>query len=420
MKSGSKKDEGGCVKCGTCNTVCPVYLTTGNEIHTPRGKQHLNSRIKKGEASSHLADIFSKCLLCGACLEVCPRGLDTPQLVMNVRSELPRLTGLTFLKYVSRKALLHPLLFSGLSRLGSAANTLLGEFLPQESGLRLRLMGFDQKVLQLPAVSYMDKVKAEMVAEAEQQVSKKPALSFYTGCFANHLQPEIAESTQSLLSKTIGSKAKVPLAQTCCGMAAMAAGRKEEALALAKKNIIAFETDELPVLVSCSSCYFQLKSYKELFADDPEWLGRACRFTDRLREFSTFFLESITKTAEAINYSDKAGSSKVAYHDPCHLRFRLHITEEPRQLLKLFPGVEIQELPGGPQCCGQGGLFQLAHPDLAGQVHKRLQDDFGKLSADTVLTACSGCLLQWQLGFGADASRGRAEHLAVFLARLMR
>ena len=42
MNKSSKKNEGFCVKCGTCNTVCPVYLVTGNEIHTPRGKQHLN------------------------------------------------------------------------------------------------------------------------------------------------------------------------------------------------------------------------------------------------------------------------------------------------------------------------------------------------------------------------------------------
>ena len=110
---------------------------------------------------------------------------------------------------------------------------------------------------------------------------------------------------------------------------------------------------------------------------------------------------------------------KVFYHDPCHLRFKLHITEEPRELLKLFPDIVLQELPEGPQCCGQGGLFQLAHPDLALQVYEKLMQDFEKLETSTVVTACSGCLLQWQAGLRKEENDKRALHLAVFIARLL-
>jgi len=290
MKSGSKKDEEGCVKCGTCNTVCPVYLATGNEIHTPRGKQHLVSRLQKGERSAHYADIFSKCLLCGACHEACPRDLDTPQLVLDVRSELPKISGISFLKYISRKALVHPVLLSGLTKVGTAANNLLGGFLPKESGLRLRLVGFEKGALKLPDSSYINKVKADVSAEKEAYT-----VNYFTGCLANHLQPDIAESTQFLISKATGSKANVALRQTCCGMAAMAAGRPDEALDLAKKNIESFEENELPIVTSCSSCYFQLKTYDELFDDDPEWQERARHFTARLQEFSTFFLERFSE-----------------------------------------------------------------------------------------------------------------------------
>lgn len=416
MKNSDKREEDGCVKCGTCNTVCPVYLTTGNEVHTPRGKQHLGTRLQKGERSAHYADIFSKCLLCGACLEVCPRGLDTPQLVMDVRSELPRISGHSFLKYISRKALVHPGLLAGLARAGKAASNLLGDILPQESGLRLRLMGFDRDVLQLPPQSYMAGINDGTVHE-----KKAVTVNYFTGCLANYLQPEIAESTQFLVSKTMGGPARVSPGQTCCGMAALAAGREEEALDLAKKNIKAFEDNDLPILTSCSSCYFQLKTYNDLFADDREWQERAKRFTERLQEFSTFFLEKISENSEKrpIDFTESS-AKRVFYHDPCHLRFKLHITEEPRQLLGLFPGIILAELPGGSQCCGQGGLFQVAHPDLALQILDRLLDEHGKLGADTVVTACSGCLLQWQLGLGRGNSNGRAEHLAVFIARLMR
>jgi len=420
MKNSSRKNEESCVKCGTCNTVCPVYLATGNEIHTPRGKQHLKSRIAEGEASAHVADIFSKCLLCGACKEVCPRGLDTPALVISMRSELPRLSGLSFLKYLSRKALLHPSLLTGLTRVGAAANTLLGDWLPQESGLRLRLNGLDQQAIRLPVRGYIEKCRAE-AAQDKGNKERPPGrgISFFTGCLANYLQPEIAESTQLLLAKTTGRQADVPLTQTCCGMAALAAGRLDEARELARKNIMTFEANDTPILTSCSSCYYQLKSYTELFADDPEWHQRAVRFAERLQEFSTFFLDKLTPDSEVLQPAEAGSRNKVLYHDPCHLRFKLHITLEPRKLISLLPGVDLQELPDGPRCCGQGGLFQVAHPDLALKVQGRLMDDFGKVSADTVLTACSGCLLQWQQGLAADNER-KAQHLAVFIARLCR
>jgi len=420
MNKSSKDDEGFCVKCGTCNTVCPVYLATGNEVHTPRGKQHLKSKIAKGDISKHYAEIFSKCLLCGACLDVCPQDLDTPEMVISVRSDLPKLSGLSFLKYVSRKALIHPSLLANLTRIGAAANTMLGERLPQESGLRLRLHGFNREIFKLPEAGYIEQLKAEASAAEKQCTSKAAAgVSFFTGCLANHLQPGIAESTQFLLAKTTGSRADVPLSQTCCGMAALAAGRKDEARVLAKKNIMAFEENDFPILTSCSSCYYQLKSYTELLAEEPEWRERAASFTQRLREFSIFFLEKFSAEPGLLTPAATRSGKKVMYHDPCHLRFKLHITEEPRELIRLLPDIDLEELPDGPKCCGQGGLFQIAHPDLAAKVQARLMDDFELLTAGTVLTACSGCLLQWQQSVARADNGCRAEHLAVFIAGLL-
>jgi glycolate oxidase iron-sulfur subunit len=418
MKNQSKKDEGGCVKCGTCNTVCPVYLITGNEINTPRGKQHLGVNLLKGERSSHFEEIFSKCLLCGACLEVCPRGLDTPQLVIDIRSELPKLSGLSFLKYVSRKALTSPALLSGLSKVGTAANSIFGEMLPSDSGLRLRLLGFEEGRLSLPDESFIDRCKKESVSGGgADTITEALELNYFTGCLANHMQPEIAESTQFILSEIDGQKARVALEQTCCGMAALAAGKADEARDLAKKNIRAFEGNDNPILTSCSSCYYHLKSYSSLFENDPEWHERAQSFTGRLQEFSTFFLNRLS-AQESLPDASQTPKKKVYYHDPCHLRFKLNITREPRQLLRLL-AVELHELPTGPQCCGQGGLFQIAHPDLAIQVHEKLMTEFKELDAETVVTACSGCLLQWQQGLNSDKSPAQAIHLAVFIARLI-
>jgi glycolate oxidase iron-sulfur subunit len=85
----------------------------------------------------------------------------------------------------------------------------------------------------------------------------------------------------------------------------------------------------------------------------------------------------------------------------------------------MFKTVKLEELPNGPQCCGQGGLFQVAHPELALQIRERLLDDFFNLAADTVVTGCSGCLLQWQLGLTAGGNKIQVEHLALLIAKLL-
>jgi glycolate oxidase iron-sulfur subunit len=82
----------------------------------------------------------------------------------------------------------------------------------------------------------------------------------------------------------------------------------------------------------------------------------------------------------------------------------------------MFRSVKVEELPDGPQCCGQGGLFQVAHPELALQIREQLLDDFSSLA---VQTGCSGCLLQWQLGLAAGNKGIQVEHLAIFIAKLL-
>ena len=62
----------------------------------------------------------------------------------------------------------------------------------------------------------------------------------------------------------------------------------------------------------------------------------------------------------------------------------------------------------------------MAHPDLAREIQARLAADFGTLTVKTVLTACSGCLLQWQQGLTGENKGCRAEHPAVFIAGLLR
>jgi len=56
---------------------------------------------------------------------------------------------------------------------------LLGEWLPKDSGLRLRLQAFEQEAFKLPAAGYIEKLKAELAEGKDQQESPAgPGMSF--------------------------------------------------------------------------------------------------------------------------------------------------------------------------------------------------------------------------------------------------
>lgn len=404
-----------CAKCGACSAVCPVYQVTGRESLTARGKLHLLKKINAAGASNAYADILSKCLLCGACSATCPRQLDIRGLIIKERHALPKKGGQnTFLQYLSKKALSHPSL---LAPLVTTAKSIIST-LPEESGFRIKLHFLNQE--QQPSSStsggnYLPKNQPKY-----NKTGSPPSIAYFPGCFANYVQKKIAKATKALLGITHETIPAIPASQTCCGLAQMNSGDLETAKRLAKKNIVAFEDNSLPILTSCASCHTHLKEYPKLLADEQEWQERAHSFAERLQEFSTFFNTSLPEKKLSRLLSDKKNPERtICYHDPCHLRFKAKITEAPRQLINRLSGIDLVELPHGPRCCGLGGLFHISHPDFAGEILNSLLADFKSSKTDAVVTTCSGCLLQWQHGIAAQKISAEAQHLAVLLAEIL-
>jgi glycolate oxidase iron-sulfur subunit len=397
-----------CAKCGACTAVCPVYQVSGRESLTARGRLHLLGRLPP-PATKAYGVILSSCLLCGACREACPRKIDTLSLLVAAREQLPGWVQHRYLeKLAARKTLASPRLLAGAGRLREK----LRRHLPGASGLwlKLDLLAENFTPPQLPAA-----------LPAGPTGGGEPRLGYFSGCLARFLTPEIGQATAFLAGQATGAPLFAPEAQTCCGLAAYSSGNRAEARELARRNIAAFSGNTLPILTSCASCYTHLRSYHLLLADDPAFARPAADFSARVREFSSFFLQS--GLAPPQGQADAAGTPappRIYYHDPCHLRFgEEKISAPPRQLISRITGHSPLEPAGGPRCCGQGGLFHLAHPGPAKQIFALALVQFRELSATLAVTTCSGCLLQWQQGLRHAGSAGRACHLAVLLAAAM-
>jgi glycolate oxidase iron-sulfur subunit len=384
--------------------VCPVFQATGRESLSARGRLHLLGHLDPAQASDAYAEILSQCLLCGACRAVCSRGLDPPGRFIAGRERLEKTAGShALLRAITRKALANPTLLATIASLGRP----LLDLLPADSGLRLRLGLPQGGTTDLPAQ-----------AEIPQDRSEHPALAFFPGCYATHLHREIGAATERIATAFTGNPPLRPTQQCCCGLAAENGGDTATAKRLAKQNILAFTGNTLPILTSCASCYSQLRRYPELLADDPEWQAKAHVFADRLLEFSTFVIQAMAADP-TFRFAASATPRTVAYHDPCHLRFPSPITSPPRKILRAIPGLHLAELPNGPQCCGQGGLFHLAQPELAATIRGRLLNQLAQAAPDLVTTTCSGCLIHIQQGLGPDPAQPEVRHLAILLVEFL-
>ncbi len=105
----------------------------------------------------------------------------------------------------------------------------------------------------------------------------------------------------------------------------------------------------------------------------------------------------------------------MTYADSCHLRNAQHVVDAPRRLIRAIPGVEYVELEGADRCCGSAGVYNIVHPDIAGQL---LDDKVAKIlktGADIVVTTNSGCHFQLQAGLRKAGAPVRVMHLAELL-----
>ncbi len=391
-----------CAKCGACATVCPVYRNSGREGHSARGKLHLIDVLGLAESSTVFVDIFSACLLCGACSAICPRQIDIEQELIAARNSFSALSGPhSYEKYLARKLLDYPGSLAGLRLLGRACGKVLGGRLPDDSGLRLRLAMFRD-----------DAVSASVTEDVPAVAAGGTILTWFPGCSARYLFPDVLASCRTLLAKNF-LNLHFPKALVCCGLAHWAAGDIEAARRSGRKNIEALEETDGPILVSCASCYSQLKKYPKLFAGVAGWQQRAEKMAMRAVELSAF-LEGLESKKNIAGVSGKE-RIKVFYHDPCHLRHDANSVDMSRQQLLKLGNVEIVELPDGPRCCGQGGLFHVAQPEISAGIRDRLVADVLALKPDIVTTSCSGCLMQWQQGLAAVGSDVRVLHLAQLL-----
>lgn len=411
------------MKCGTCQTVCPVYSVRPEESSAARGKLALAEAVEQGylAESDTYRQYLEKCLLCGACEEACPNEVQTLSTLLGARKRMAGNLGVKPGKRLVLEQVVGDSRLLDLAlRTGRTFQNLLFKKVPADSGIRRRiplpLITPDRTLPSLASPFFSERFKGQVTK------GDGPRVGIFSGCMTNYLYPSTGEKMIELLARE-GVNVFVPPEQVCCGMPAMAGGANETARDLACRNLEAFEKDELDVIVTgCASCGGNLKeNYGELLRESGIEEKRIEEFLSKIQDINEFLHQTIKAEPGMEGQGGDAGDRTrltVTYHHPCHLGRIQGVKDEPIALISSLPQVKYVPMADDQRCCGMGGSFSLEHYDISKEVNDQKIARILETGADAVVTSCPACIMHIHDGLVRNG-RGDIEvlHVAELLER---
>lgn len=236
-----------------------------------------------------------------------------------------------------------------------------------------------------------------------------PRVGLFVTCLVDLIRPSVGFAAAKLLQDA-GCTVEVP-SQSCCGQPAFNSGDRDNARAIARQAIEAFEGFDYVVAPS-GSCAGQMRiHYPELFAEDADWKPRADAFAGKVHELVSFLADVLGVREVAARFD-----GSVTYHDSCSGLRELRIRSAPRKLLNSVDGLSITELSDSDVCCGFGGTFCVKYPEISNAIVDKKAANIEATGADTLLAGDLGCLLNMAGKLKRRGSKIESRHVAEVLA----
>ena len=403
-----RQAETSCIKCGFCLPVCPTYNLTGSEAASPRGRIDMMVAVADGVLDPEdIVEPLALCLGCRACETACPAGVEFGRLLEAGRATagagqpVSRLGGrlhrLFMAHILPSPHRLHRLasLLRAYQISGAQALVRLSGLLPR---LAPRLAVMEALLPAVPPAKMRRPLPVETPAHGEQ----RGRVLLLTGCVTPQVLPQVNHATTRVLARN-GYHVLATPGQPCCGALQAHANDLEEARRLARCHIAAFEASAADwLVVNAAGCGALMKDYGHLLAADPDFAARAETFGACVRDVSELL------AVAPLRGPLQSVPLRVAYDDPCHLSHGQRIRQQPRELLRQVPGLELLEVPESDWCCGSAGTFNLFHPETADSLLDRKMAHLASVRPDAVVSGNPGCLLQLRQG---AARRGLAAEI---------
>ncbi|MCY3540988.1 MAG: glycolate oxidase subunit GlcF [Gammaproteobacteria bacterium] len=347
-----------CVHCGFCNSVCPTYQLTGNELQGPRGRIYLvKGLLERDDTNEALEDSLSKCLTCRACEPACPSGVQYGKIAEEARFLINnRPSRRPFLQRMLLKVIPDIVKFKRLYRAGRWFRPLV------------------------PSKSLREALSCKLPSPPTITGMKEGKVVLLQGCVQQALTPEVVLHLAKLL-ETRDIPFRVLSQERCCGSLNLHLGEKEAAQNEMTANVsqMRIESDEI-ILSTASGCGVTLKEYDRYL---PQ-VEHASSFARAVRDICEYLVQFEFKKAHE--------AERVVFHSPCTLHHGQKISGLVETILTRT-GYEVIPYRDAGQCCGSAGTYSLLQPEQAIALRDKKTAALTDVAPNVVVTANVGCQL---------------------------
>jgi Fe-S oxidoreductase len=343
-----------CYQCGKCDTVCPWNKVTNFSM------RKLIRESTFGLTEIELEETW-RCTTCGKCVANCPREVRQIDDVVALRRMA---TG-----YGVSNEMLKPVR-SATASLAADGNPFVQDRAKRADWAK----GLDVKTF-----------------------TEEMEILYFPGCLPSYdaRLKELSMATAAILNKAGVDFGILGVEENCCGESIRKAGNEDLFKRLAKDNIKTFiEKGVKRILVNSPHCYHTFKN------EYPEF-----NVHFEIIHITQYIYELIKEGRLEIS---KEYGKKVTYHDPCYLGRHNNIYDEPREILKRIPGIELIEMIESHEnslCCGMGGGRIWIDTKMEERFSNIRIEEAVSLGAEVLVTACPYCIVGLEdsrLGLGYE------------------
>ncbi len=363
-------DLDACTNCGRCQDQCPAWAS-GKPLSPRKIIQDLGLYMEQrapvlismgGEAPSpevpmveHVdEEAIWSCTTCRACMEACPVFIEHIDSIVDMRRYL-----------VMEEARLPETAVNALSNMESRGHPWRGTAATRTDW-------------------YQDMDIKTMAEDSDVEIL------FWVGC-----TPALEERSQKMaramasVLKLAGVKfAILGMEESCTGDPARRLGNEYLYLTLAEQNIQTLNGYNVKKIVTiCPHCFNNIKNEYPQLGGNYEVL----HYTQFVNEL---IQQGKIKPVKTID-------TTLAYHDSCYLGRHNGIYDEPREIARSIPGLQVVEMGDRCRergfCCGAGG-GRMWMDETGTRVSDIRTDHFLETGAETLGVSCPFCIQQLEAG----------------------
>jgi Fe-S oxidoreductase len=352
-----------CTECGRCEEVCPADLTgkplsPARLVHDFKMELFRQKDLVIGNKQEEIPalvredngltfDTFWACTSCRACEEACPVNIEQTNLIFETRKNL-----------VLMESKFPP-------ELQNVFRNLENNFTPWAFGHDTRADWCrDLNVKQMA-----DHPTAEVL--------------YYVGCAGSFddRAKKVATAIVSLLKKANVDFAILGKEEKCNGDPARRAGNEYLAQMLIKENVETLNRYKpRKILTGCPHCFNTLKNEYPAFGAQYDVVHH------------TTFLSDLIKEGKL--KPQKTENGEITFHDSCYLGRWNNVYEDPREILRAIPELNVKEMPRNKNkglCCGAGGARMFMEENIGKRINVERTEEALGTGAKVIASACPFC-----------------------------